>query len=208
MKEYPEIKLNIVETADQSDFKIGLFAHSRVGKNVDPKSKIDEFTRFINEGIGQKGDVAALKFCFVDIGTRSNVENILTHYSGSMTKLKNTYPEITIVHFTEPLTSVQTGPKAWIKKIIGRPIGGVDDNIKRNEYNEMLLRKYNGKEPVFDIARIQSTFPDGTRATFIRDGKTYYYLVPDYTYDGGHLNEKGRKIVAEQLLILLANLEK
>ena len=104
---------------------------------------------------------------------------------------------MTIVHFTEPLTSVQTGPKAWIKKIIGRTIGGVDDNIKRN-----------GKEPVFDIVRIQSTFPDGTRATLIRDGKTYHYLVPDYTYEGGHLNEKGGKTVVEQLLILLANLSK
>ena len=42
--------------------------------------------------------------------------------------------------------------------------------------------------------------------TFTKDGENYYSLVPDYTDDGGHLNEKGRKIVAEQLLILLANL--
>jgi lysophospholipase L1-like esterase len=29
-------------------------------------------------------------------------------------------------------------------------------------------------------------------------------MVPDYTYDGGHLNETGRNKVAKQLLILLA----
>jgi lysophospholipase L1-like esterase len=36
------------------------------------------------------------------------------------------------------------------------------------------------------------------------DGKTYYHLVPDYTNDGGHLNETGRKLVAEQLLLTIA----
>ena len=39
-----------------------------------------------------------------------------------------------------------------------------------------------------------------------KHGKTFYAMAPEYTYDGGHLNELGRKKVAEQLLILLANL--
>ncbi len=43
MKDNADIKVNIVETSDESDFKVGLLAHSRVGKNVDPKSKITEF---------------------------------------------------------------------------------------------------------------------------------------------------------------------
>ena len=206
MKENPEIKLNIVETSDQADFKVGLFAHSRVGKNVDPKSKIDEFVTFIDKGIGGKADAAALKFCYVDIGSDTNVQDILTEYSDSISQLKAKYPHMIIIHFTTPLTQIQTGIKASIKKLIGRSIGGVDDNIKRNEYNEMLLKRYDGKEPVFDIAKIESTYPDGTRSSFTKDGKTYYSMVPEYTYDGGHLNEKGRKKVAEQLLILLANL--
>ncbi len=70
----------------------------------------------------------------------------------------------------------------------------------------MLIKQYEGKEPIFDIAKIESTFPDGTRSSFTKDGKTYYSMVPEYTYDGGHLNETGRKKVAEQLLILLAQL--
>ncbi len=47
MKENPQIKLNIVETADQSDFKLGLFAHSRVGKNVDSNGNLTGFRHFI-----------------------------------------------------------------------------------------------------------------------------------------------------------------
>jgi hypothetical protein len=52
---------------------------------------------------------------------------------------------------------------------------------------------------------MESTFPDGTRETFSSDEKTYYALVPEYTYDDGHLNETGRKKAAEQLLLLLVN---
>jgi disulfide oxidoreductase YuzD len=206
MKDHPQIKLNIVETANQSDFKVGLFAHSRVGKNVNPKSKTDEFVEFINKGIGGKADAAALKFCYVDITAGTNANNVFNDYSDSISQLKTKYPDMIIIHFTTPLTQRQTGIKASIKKLIGRPIGGVADNIKRNEYNEMLLKRYEGKEPILDIAKIESTYPDGTRETFSQDGKTYYSMVPEYTYDGGHLNETGRKKVAEQLLILLANL--
>jgi hypothetical protein len=206
MKENPQIKLNIIETSDPADFNEAIFAHSRVGKNQDPASKVNEFVTFMGKGIGDKADVAVLKFCYVDFLPSSNVENIFNYYDRSISQLKSRYPGITLIHFTTPLTSIQTGPKAWIKKIIGRPIDGIDDNIKRHEYNKMLLKKYGGKEPIFDLTGIESTFPDGRRSSFIKDGKTYYSLVPGYTNDGGHLNEKGRKIVAEQLLILLANI--
>ena len=206
MKDHPEIKLNIVETADESDFKVGLLAHSRVGKNEDPKSKIAEFVNFIDSGIGKNADAAALKFCYVDISPETNVESIFSDYSSSIEQLNKKFPDMTIIHFTNPLTQEQTGPKSWIKKIIGRPISGVEDNIKRNKYNELLIKKYDGKEPIFDIAKIESTLPDGTRSTFEKDGKIYYSMAPEYTYDDGHLNEKGRKLVAEQLLVMLAAL--
>ena len=112
MKERPELKLNIVETANESDFKVGLLAHSRVGKNVDPKSKITEFVNFIDSGIGKKADAAALKFCYVDFRPETNVEGIFSDYNSSIEQLKNKYPDMTIIHFTNPLTQRQTGPKA------------------------------------------------------------------------------------------------
>jgi hypothetical protein len=70
----------------------------------------------------------------------------------------------------------------------------------------MLRKEYTGKEPIFDLAALESTNPDGTRLSFTQNGKTAYALVPTYTTDGGHLNEQGRKLVAEQLLIFLASL--
>ena len=55
-----------------------------------------------------------------------------------------------------------------------------------------------------DIAYFESTYPDGKRSTFTKEGKSYFDLAPEYTYDDGHLNEKGRQWVAEHLLNFLA----
>jgi len=207
MQKHPELKLNIVETADDSDFKAGLFAHSRVGENLDTKIKITDFVNFIDSGIGKKADAAALKFCYLDMVVDTDVGEVFSNYDRSMERLKKKYPDMTVVHFTEPLTVSKTSWKTWIKKLIGKTdLWEYADNIKRNEYNNLLIEKYGGKEPILDIAKIESTRPDGTRQAFSLNGKTYYSMVPEYTTDGGHLNETGRQKVAEQFLILLANL--
>ena len=206
MKENPQIKLNIVETSNPADFDAPLFAHARVGKNTDPKSKIDAFAHVMEKGIGNKADIAFFKFCYVDVRSETDSQKVFDDYKKSMSNLTKKYPNTIFVHVTVPLRTVQTGLKARIKKVIGRPLSGVDDNIQRKQFNEMLRKEYSGKEPVFDLAKIESTRPDGTKATFTKDGKTYYSLAPEYTYDSGHLNELGRKKVAEQLLFFLASL--
>ncbi len=81
-----------------------------------------------------------------------------------------------------------------------------DDNIARNDFNKLLFEEFIGKEPLFDIAGIESTGYDGKRSAFKKAGKSFYSLAPEYTQDGGHLNETGRKRVAEQLLIFLAGM--
>ena len=214
MKENPQIKLNIVKTNDPSDFAVDLFAHSGVGKNGYPESKIDEFAKFINEGIGNKADIVFFKFCYVDVRTDSDVEDVFSYYKNTMTKLINAYPDTKFVIFTVPLTTEPTviqslfnNAKKAIKKIMRKPVWGPPPgNQQRSQLNEMLRQEYNGKAPIFDIAMIESTYPDGTYCSFDVDGKTYYSLVPEYTDDGGHLNEIGRKRAAEQLIVLLADL--
>ncbi len=206
MKEYPQIKLNIVETSDSKDFNSGIFAHSRVGKNTEPDTKIADFTNYIDQGIGKDADAAALKFCYVDIMSKTDVQQVFDEYVKAVEDLKTKHPNLTIIHFTAPLTANQTSWKTWIKKIMGKKdIWEYTDNVKRNQYNELLVAKYKGKEPIFDIAAIESTKPDGARNAYEYDGKTYYSMVPEYTGDGGHLNVQGRKQVAAQLLITLIN---
>ena len=207
MEEYPQIKLNIVETNDPSRFKVGIFAHSRVGKNVDPKSKIDEFVGFVDKGIGKRGDAAGLKFCYVDIKENTDINSLFDEYKSGIEKIRKDHPDFTVIHFTGPLTVSKTTWKTKLKKLIGKKdIWEYADNVKRNKYNEMLLKEYQGKDPILDIAGIESTKPDGSRQSFELDGVTYYSMFPEYTKDGGHLNDIGRKMVAEQFLLMLANL--
>lgn len=207
MQQDPQIKLNIVETSDLAAFDSPLFAHAKNGENNNPQSKIKAFASTMDNGIGNKANIAFFKFCFVDIMADTPIQTVFTDYENTMSQLKIKYPKTMFVHVTVPLTVTRTTIKTWIKKLIWKKeIWELDHNVRKNEFNDLLQSEYAGKEPVFDLASIQSTFPDGRRSTFKRNGRSYYSLVPDYTHDGGHLDEFGRKKVAEQLLILLANL--
>ena len=207
MKKNPQIRLNIVETNNPADFKVKLFVHSMVGKNHDPESKISDFEKLMEKGVGSAADIAFFKFCFVDIGAETNVINLFTKYKNSLGQLKRKYPETTFIHVTVPLRTSKTSFKTLIKKILGKKdIWEYDRNINKNEFNQLLRKEYEGKETVFDLAMIESTYSDGRMSTFKKEGQIYYSLVPDYSNDGGHLNDAGSKKVAEQLLILLANL--
>jgi len=209
LKETQQIKLNIVETRSPYDFNVPLFAHSKIGKNEDPESKIDDFAGLIGNGLGDKVDIAFLKFCFVDIESGTDVNSLFAKYADTMARLKKENPKAVFVHLTVPLLRKnKPSIKDRIKALMGKKGGFFDNqhNLARNEFNELVVKEYNGKEPVFDLAKIESTYPDGRRETFTADGRIYYSLVPEYTKDGGHLNEIGRKKVAEQLLIFIANI--
>jgi len=208
VKDHPSIELKIVETTDLNEWKGPLLAHFLVGKNGDPRSKCDHFAEVFEKGGESHVDIAFFKFCFVDVTSGSNVAEIFACYRDTIEGLKKRHPTTTFVHVTVPLTTIQAGIKAWIKKIIGRPIDGYADNMKRDQLNNLIIKEYQGKDAIFDLAKTESTLPDGTRSSFVTGGKTFYSLVPQYTTDGGHLNGRGRRIVAEQLLILLASMSR
>lgn len=207
VKENTEIQLNVVELEKGGSFQGPGFCHFKVGQNSDPISKNNDFSAVLDDGLGQEVDIAFYKYCYIDILEDAKVKDLFTAYRENMENLTNSYPDVHFVHVTVPLAVVQTGPRAWVKKIIGRKIGRYDDNIKRNEFNSLMREEYEGKAPIFDLARLESTYPDGRRMTFKTKGKTYFSLVPEYARDGRHLNEKGSRYVAEQLLILLADLK-
>ena len=203
MRENPDIKLNIVETADRADFNVGIFAHSKLGDNYNPISKLNAFAEYIDNGIGGEVDFIFMKFCYLDFNKGSDSENIFSEYKTTIYDVKKKHPKMKIIHVTTPLLKIQTGPKAWVKKIIGRPLDGTIDNIKRYEFNRMIINEFRGMDPIFDLAGVESTYPDGTRESFEKDGNTYYAMIPEYTHDGGHLNELGRKKAAKALLLVL-----
>jgi len=209
--EHPSVSINIIELNDRTPAnREPAFMHAVVGHNTEPISKLKDFSRYLDTGLGRKVNIAFVKFCYVDITQGSDVQKIFNRYKETIDNLKNKYPNVTFVHLTAPLTSKQNDIKTLaqniIKRIIARPVRSYKDNISRNAYNELLKREYEGKEPVFDLAAIESTLPDGSRVSYSEDGVNFYALAPEYTDDGGHLNKQGRRIVAIKLVEFLATL--
>lgn len=196
--------LNIVEGSDLSAFNKPVFAHDRNGINKDPKSKIDGFYEKMKNGVGDTIDIASFKFCYIDFTAQTNVAEVFEYYKLKMSELELAYPNVEIIHFTVPLRTIQKGPKAFIKKLIGKSIG-IEDNYARKRFNELLLKEFAGK-PLFDLAKLESTYPNGDREYVLKDNEKIYALVPDYTEDGGHLVTQGKIIIAENLLLFLAQL--
>jgi hypothetical protein len=201
-KENPQIKLDIVEIEHASKLSGPVFAHSDIGENEDTHSKIQDFSEYMAKGIGSSADIAFFKFCYVDITRQSDIDKIFAEYKKTMESLNKKYPHIIFIHTTVPLQESKTSVRSIVKTVLGKE----DNNVKRNRYNEMLRKEYGGKEPLFDIAQVESTHPDGTRSSFTQSGATYYSMAPEYTDDGGHLNEQGQRAVAQELLILLTKL--
>jgi len=209
LKENPSAKLNILETDSHSDISVGTLAHSSVGKNNDPVSKIEDFQAKMDAGLGNNVDIAFFKFCFVDIDSHTDIDSFFEKYRATMAELKKRYPKTTFAHCTVPLLRKEEfSLKNWVKQFMGKEGGFFDNrhNRARNEFNELLINEYQGKDPIFDLAGVTSTHPDGNRETFTVGSKKYFALVPDYTEDGGHLNPTGRRIAAEQFLVFLSGI--
>ena len=201
----PVIKLSILKTKSASDFGKPVFAHSYIGENEKPESKNREFSSIFGTELKDKVDIAFFKYCFVDINKNTDLNKLFEDYKRTITNVKNNNSNLIVLHLTVPLTTIQSGIKAWVKGLIGREVGRVDDNVARNKFNQMIINEYAGTDYIFDLARFESTKQDATREQFKVNGAKYYSMVPLYTYDGGHLNDVGKKYVAEQFLLFLVN---
>ena len=181
------------------DQKIGEPAiyHSRVGRNKYPESKIKDFEKIINSGIGDTLDIAFFKFCYVDIKKETDINKIFDEYKNTINRLENKYPNVKFVHVTVPLRKSVGGIKGLINQVKGK-----NQNCKRSKYNELIRNKY-PENKIFDLAYFESTYPDGRREY---SGKDCFALIPEYTNDNGHLNDSGKKVVSKQFLIFLSQL--
>jgi hypothetical protein len=184
----------------------GVFAHGPVGRNGDPALKTDDFARLIEGPLRGKVDVAFHKYCYVDISETTDVAALFGYYQTTMARLRAEFPGVVFVHVTTPLVRVQSGPKATLKLLFGRSPGRYAGNYARERFNGLMRDAYRGREPLFDLATIESTRPDGSREAIRSGSRNGYALVPAYTTDNSHLNEMGRRRVAEELLVFLARL--
>lgn len=199
------LKLNLVKSENPEKVTGPALIEAHIGENGNPSSKNQAFVRILNQGMAAQGGIALYKYCYVDFGPKTDVNRVFEEYRKGIDAMHEAHPALKIVHITAPLTTVEPAPKALAKTLLGKPTLR-DENVKRNEFNRLLEQTYGGKEPIFDLAKIESTHADGSREYFTRDGEKIYGMVSEYTTDGGHLNQAGRHAAAEQLLRMLANL--
>lgn len=204
MRVRPEVELNIRETTDPGDFAGPVFAHSPLGRNRAPLTKIAGFQELMESGLGNVVDIAFFKLCFVDIDHTTDIETLFAKYRETIQRLREEFPKLQILTWTVPLMSRPLGIKGRAKKLLGRLPWEKEDNIKRNLYNEMLRKSFG--DSLFDLADCEATGPEGDKSYFVDDGKRYDLLKKAYTDDSGHLNEIGRQVIAIGLLKRLADL--
>ena len=204
-----ELELNIAETLSPDSFGQPLLAHAKVGRNREPLSKLDSFREILDSGVGDQLDIAMLKLCFIDVDRDADPQELFDAYRQAMMELEQRYPHLVIVHCSLPLWSRPLGfkkqLKGWAKALLGRP-GPVDDNLKRAECNSLVKEHYGAQEAFFDIALLESMMPHGAPHFVRKGGAQVPMMARENTSDGGHLNARGSKLIAEQLLILLARL--
>jgi len=210
LKTEPQQAWTIVESREPGTVKAPALVHSWIGRNGLPVSKLDDFSDILRGSAAARVDVALMKFCFVDFSEQTDVKDLFRRYVDTFSGLRASFPRTTFVHVTVPLTGTPGGLK-WIarnvvKRVIGRKIRGPEDNRTINAFNDLMREKYLGKEPLFDLAAIESTHVDRTRVVTQDAGSAVYSLASEYNFDGGHLNEVGRRIVAMELLRFLGAL--
>jgi hypothetical protein len=176
-----------------------------VGENGDPRSKAEDFAAVVSRSLPGEGGIALYKHCYLDVGPGTDVEEMFRAYSENARALQRRHPGLRLVHVTIPLTTVESAPEHLARRLLGRSTRR-DLNAKRNRFNRLLRETYEGREPVFDLARVESTRADGSRSYLVAGSDTVYTLAPEWTEDGGHLNREGSRAAAAELLTLLAGL--
>jgi hypothetical protein len=174
-------------------------SHFAIGTNGDPLSKIKDFAAAIDAGAAQNADVAMMKLCYVDFNAATDARELANKYIASLDSLAERHPETRFVAVTAPLMAVQTGPKAAVKRLLGKQPHGSVDNLRRAEFNALLRERYAASGRLFDLAKAEAD-STGAHCRVEVNGQTVEALCPELTNDGGHLNEQGQELVAAAFL--------
>lgn len=188
-----QVVIKKIEAKSSSDIPSGGICHIEIGANTQPLQKLSNFREFLfTNNNGRAFDLIGIKFCYVDITNKTDIHALLKEYNAILKVIKERYPHIRFIHFTVPLTTHYSSLKNRMKHFIL----GDQDNINRTTYNDLLCETYKN-EAIIDIAAIESSYPDGSRMEHSYLQARHYSLIPAYTTDGGHLNDLGKKRMAE-----------
>lgn len=195
--------LHVVPLRPDSTGGPGTIEHVFLAENGKPLAKLQAFDRALASQ-SKPPDIALMKFCFLDVTADTDAKALFARYRATVDGLRQRMPGTTFVHVTTPLTTIQGGAKGFMKRLLGRAPYGAVENQRREEYNQLLRQAYAGREPLFDLARVESTGPDGAAVITEWKGRYSPALAAAYTDDGSHLNDAGKLRAARELVSVLA----
>lgn len=195
--------LTVERTLAVDSTRTGVLAHEWIGENGFPETKLAALDSVVR-GPAASADVVLFKFCYTDYGPGMDPVVIFEAYQRQVRSLQALRPELTMVHVTTPVPEPEGILSLMMRKVRGRMT--LRERIaKINRYNELLRTAYTGREPIFDLALLESQGPDASQATITVGGQVLGVLNPAWSEDGAHLNEAGRTSIARQLLVFLAD---
>src|ERR1700688_3211567 len=122
----PRLKINLVSSTEPRSIPGFAFIEAHVGVNRNPKSKTEAFTEVIDKGFGAEGGIAFYKYCYIDFGPKTDVEQVFADYREATLALKEKYSSLVLIHSTVPLTaedraqSAKEAIKNQLRRILGR----------------------------------------------------------------------------------------
>jgi len=174
-----------------------------VGENLKPLGKFEDFARRAERDKDDGTQLMLMKLCYVDFNPRTDVDGLVRAYSAAVDRVHKARPGVRVVHVTPPLFARPGDVKSRLNRTLGRPVWEDQANAKRLDFARRLRETFPG-EPVFDLAAVESTRPDGTVEEHEVDGQPVPMLWPGYSSDGGHLNDTGKLVAAKAFAHALA----
>jgi len=203
LREEHTLPLRVVQTRDPATVTGPAFIHFLAGQNRDYASKNAAVLRLLESRTRAQRPVVVLKYCYADINSPADSATMFEAYRDAVDTIQFEHPDVTIVHTTIPLTTVETVFKWRAKQFLGRPTRR-QAAVARHRYNELVRTEFGATEPIFDLAKLEAMQPDGMPAGFTAGGAMIETLVPENTVDGCHLNARAQRTVARAFLDILA----
>jgi len=170
----------------------GLTIHNAfLGSNGRPFDKLKDFRNRILGWTGDAApDYAGMKFCYLDITSDTDTDALFAAYTAVVDEVETTHPDLTVIHFTVPLTTNDPALRAAVKRMLGREPWGREHNRRREEYNDRMREAYAEGGRLYDVAALEAS----------RGSDRNPSLDRRLTDDGGHLNAEGRRYLASEFL--------
>jgi hypothetical protein len=198
------LPLRVVQTGEPATVSGPAFVHFLAGQNRDYASKNAAMLRLIESPTRALRPVVVLKYCYMDINSPADPAMMFEAYRDTVDTMQFGHPDVTVVHATIPLTTVEGAFKSGARQFVGFPTRR-EAAVARQRYNDLVRAEFKATEPIFDLAKVEATQPDGMLTGFTAGGCMIETLAPHNTYDGGHLNARCQRAAAAALLDVLSD---